>query len=442
MTSLDDFIDDSDSGSDSDSDSEAPRDPETSHPDADADADDVYTVSEVTQTVKSLLESDPELSDVAVSGEVSNFHHHSSGHMYFSLKDDGSSLGCVMFRRNASSLDFDPDDGDEVIAEGRVSVYEERGEYQLYVESMSESGRGDLYEEFIRLKNKLDDEGLFDDRHKKPIPDFPNHVGVVTSDSGAAVHDILDVLGRRFPVDVTVSPAKVQGDGAAPEIRDAIEEIDSEGCDVVVVGRGGGSIEDLWAFNEEEVVRAVYGCETPVVSAVGHQVDNTLTDLVADESAATPSEAAEIAVPERRDLLGRLEETETRIESAVYSEIDSYHRRLDTYERLLDRHDVVGSYSESLEELEERLEGGVEDLLEDRRDEVSRYSDLLDSLSPLNVLSRGYSVAESDGDVVTSAEDLDEGDTLEVRLSDGRVKSRVEDVCTHKRERDPEGDFV
>ncbi len=424
MTSLDDFTDDSETGDD--------RGEDELDVDVGTDTSDLYTVSEVTQTVKSLLESDPELSDVAVRGEVSNFHHHSSGHMYFSLKDDDSSLGCVMFRRNASSLDFDPDDGDEVVAEGRVSVYEERGEYQLYVESMSEAGRGDLYEEFVRLKNKLEDEGLFDDEDKKPIPDIPDHVGVVTSDSGAAVHDILDVLGRRFPVEVTVSPAKVQGDGAAPEIRDAIEEIDSEGCDVVVVGRGGGSIEDLWAFNEEEVARAVYGCETPVVSAVGHQVDNTLTDLVADESAATPSEAAEIAVPERRDLLGRLEETETRIESAVYSEIDSYHRRLDTYERLLDRHDVVGEYSETLEEIEERLEGGVEDLLEDRRDEVSRYAGLLDSLSPLSVLSRGYSVAESDGDVVTSAEDLDEGDPLEVRLSDGRVKSRVEDVSTRQ----------
>ncbi|MDY7081819.1 MAG: exodeoxyribonuclease VII large subunit, partial [Halobacteria archaeon] len=212
------------------------------------DEAEVYTVSEVTQTVQSLLDSHPELSDVRVEGEITNFNHHSSGHMYFSLKDDDTRLKCVMFRRSNSRLGFEPEDGDNVVAEGRISVYEARGEYQLYVESMEKVGDGELYRRFLELKKELREEGLFEDGVKKPLPSFPQTVGVVTSDSGAALHDIRDVISRRFPATIKLAPAKVQGDGAAPDIADSLRFIDGEHeCDVSIVGRGGGSMEDLWA---------------------------------------------------------------------------------------------------------------------------------------------------------------------------------------------------
>lgn len=391
--------------------------------------DDVLTVSDVTDRVKRLLEDDPVLNDVRVRGEVSDFSHASSGHMYFTLKDDETELSCVMFRSANGKLGFDPSDGDDVVAEGHISVYEARGDYQLYVRDMDRAGRGELYEEFLRLKKELSDEGLFADERKKPLPDYPTTVGVATSDSGAALHDVHDVVSRRFPARLLLAPTRVQGDGAAAEIARAVETLDADArTDVLVVGRGGGSLEDLWAFNEEVVARVIADCETPVVSAVGHEVDTTLADLAADERAATPSEAGELVVPDAAELEARFDSLEERLRASAERVVEERRRALESHERFLRRAPVVEEYTQRVDELSDALERGATDALEDARTDVEEQARLLESVSPLRVLSRGYSVVESQEGVVESVEEVSEGDSLTVRLKDGEVETRVEDV--------------
>ena len=391
-------------------------------------SDDVLTVSDVTDRVSRLLDDDPVLNDVSVRGEVSDFSHASSGHMYFTLKDDETALSCVMFRSANGKLGFEPEDGDDVVADGHVSVYEARGNYQLYVRDMERAGRGKRYEEYLRLRSELEDEGLFEDEAKKPLPEYPTTVGVATSASGAAVHDVHDVVSRRFPARVLLAPTRVQGEGASEEVADAVERLDATDADVLVVGRGGGSVEDLWAFNEEPVPRAVAACETPVVSAVGHEVDVTLTDLAADERAATPSEAAELVVPDEGEIHERLDSLERRIRDTVGRAVEDRRRAVESHERFLRRAPVVEEYTQRVDELSEALEDGVRDAVEDGRNAVEEQARLLESVSPLRVLSRGYSVVESQDDVVETVEQVEVGDGLTVRLSDGDVEARVEDV--------------
>lgn len=399
--------------------------------------DDVLTVSDVTDRVKRLLDDDPVLNDVQVRGEVSNFSHASSGHMYFTLKDDQTELSCVMFRSANGKLGFEPEDGDDVVAEGHISVYEARGDYQLYVREMDRAGRGELYEEFLRLKEKLSEEGLFDDDLKKPVPEYPTTVGVATSDSGAALHDVHDVVSRRFPARLLLAPTRVQGDGASDEIAHAVERLDTDArTDVLVVGRGGGSIEDLWAFNEEAVARAIASCETPVVSAVGHEVDTTLADLAADERAATPTEAAELVVPDSAELKARLDSLEERLRSSVERGVEQRRRALESHERFLRRAPVIEEYTQRVDELDDALERGVTDAIEDARTEVEEQARLLESVSPLQVLSRGYSVVESEDGVVESIEEVSTGDPLTVRLKDGSIDAKVEDTRKDGAERD------
>ena len=391
-------------------------------------SDDVLTVSDVTDRVSRLLDDDPVLNDVSVRGEVSDFSHASSGHMYFTLKDDETALSCVMFRSANGKLGFEPEDGDDVVADGHVSVYEARGNYQLYVRDMERAGRGKRYEEYLRLRSELEDEGLFENEAKKPLPEYPTTVGVATSASGAAVHDVHDVVSRRFPARVLLAPTRVQGEGASEEVADAVERLDATDADVLVVGRGGGSVEDLWAFNEEPVPRAVAACETPVVSAVGHEVDVTLTDLAADERAATPSEAAELVVPDEGEIHERLDSLERRIRDTVGRAVEDRRRAVENHERFLRRAPVVEEYTQRVDELSEALEDGVRDAVEDGRNAVEEQARLLESVSPLRVLSRGYSVVESQDDVVETVEQVEVGDGLTVRLSDGDVEARVEDV--------------
>lgn len=391
-------------------------------------SDDVLTVSDVTDRVSRLLGDDPVLNDVSVRGEVSDFSHASSGHMYFTLKDDETALSCVMFRSANGKLGFEPEDGDDVVAEGHVSVYEARGEYQLYVRDMERAGRGERYEEYLRLRSELEDEDLFDDEAKKPLPDYPTTVGVATSASGAAVHDVHDVVSRRFPARVLLAPTRVQGDGAAEEVAAAVERLDATEADVLVVGRGGGSVEDLWAFNEEPVPRAIAACETPVVSAVGHEVDVTLADLAADERAATPSEAAELVVPDEGEIHERIDSLERRIHDTVERAVEERRRAVESHERFLRRAPVVEEYTQRVDELSKALERGVSKAVQEGRDAVEEQARLLESVSPLRVLSRGYSVVESQDAVVESVEQVDVGGSLTVRLSDGDVEARVEDV--------------
>jgi len=391
--------------------------------------DDALTVSEVTDRVSRLLDDDPVLNDARVRGEVSDLSHPSSGHMYFTLKDDDTALSCVMFRSDNAKLGFEPGDGDDVVAEGNVSVYEARGEYQLYVREMERAGRGELYEEYLRLKGELDDEGLFDEARKKPLPEYPTTVGVVTSDSGAALHDVRDVVERRFSPRLLLAPTRVQGDGAADEVARAVKRIDADGrADVVVVGRGGGSLEDLWAFNEEPVPRAVAACETPVVSAVGHEVDVTLADLAADERAATPSEAAEIVVPDAAELAERIDGLERRLTAAAERAVEERRRSLERHERFLRRAPVVEEYAQRVDELSEALGDGARELLSDARDDLDENARLLESVSPLRVLSRGYSVVEGEEGVVESTGDVSPGDGVTVRLKDGGFDATVDSV--------------
>ncbi len=389
------------------------------------------SVGEVTRRVKRLL-NDSSLVGVRVEGEVSNFHHHDgSGHMYFSLVDDEVSLKCVMFRWQNQYLEFEPEDGDDVVLEGDVTVYENRSQYQLQVDSMERVGDGELYQRFLELKRRLDEEGLFDDRHKKELPGYPSRVGVVTSESGAALHDITDVLQRRFPVEVVLAPATVQGDGAADEVAYALREIDGA-VDVVIVGRGGGSTEDLWAFNEEPVARAIHDLDTPVVSAVGHEVDVTIADFVADERAATPSEAAELVVPAKETLIRRMDSLQQSLERRVEDAVERRCRRLENFETYLRTAPSVQEYASAVEEFDRRLDEAVEIAVGERAAEVDSRASVLESMNPLKVLSRGYAVVETDGETVRNVEAVDTGDMVTAKLADGELDGRVEDVRADK----------
>ncbi len=391
----------------------------------------ILTVTELTSGIKTLLEeSFPFLS---VSGEISNYKRHSSGHAYFSLKDERSQLRCVMWRTANRKLTFDPEDGMEVLAQGVLSVYEVQGQYQLVTQQLKPVGAGALQAAFERMKALLEKEGLFREEHKQPLPSFPERVGVVTSASGAAIRDIIHILRRRAPwVSIILRPAPVQGDGAAVEIAKAIEEMNAYGeVDVLIVGRGGGSVEDLWAFNEEAVVRAIFGSRIPVVSAVGHETDFTLSDFVADLRAPTPSGAAEIVVRDLRELTDRLDGSMKRLCGSMSAYLDRNRQRVNTvvasygFRRPIDQ---IGQYAQFTDELARRLiDRHVHDQ-ETRSQLVSGLAGQLQALSPLSVLERGYAVCHSasDGRIVRNTADLRIDDRVNVRLHEGEALCRVE----------------
>lgn len=394
------------------------------------------TVHEVTQLVKAAIERDDDLSGVWVRGEISNFTHHSSGHMYFNLKDDKSRLKCVMFRGNNLRLQFTPKDGQEVFAYGSVGVYDKGGEYQLYVEHMEPAGLGALYAAFEELKRALAAEGLFDPAHKRPLPKFPRVVGVVTSPTGAAIRDIIKVARRRNPaVRIVVVPAQVQGDGAPESIVSAIALANRfRALDVLIVGRGGGSMEDLWCFNDERVARAIYGSAIPVVSAVGHEVDFTIADFVADVRAATPSHAAELVVPDISEHIRRLSEYRTRAASSVLGTLRQARRRLEavTSSREIKRPaDRIEQARQRLDDVEASVERLMLHRLEIARQRLVALAGRADALSPLSVLSRGYAVVrDGNGRVVRYARAVSVGDDVEVILGSGQL------ICGVKETRD------
>lgn len=394
-----------------------------------------FTVSELNGYIKNLLDSNRTLSSVTVKGEISNFTLHRSGHLYFSLKDGDSQLKAVMFRSSAVRLKFMPETGMKVIAHGSVTAYVRDGSYQLYVSSLQPDGIGALYLAYEQLKEKLYAEGLFDESHKKPIPMYPSRIGVVTSPTGAAVRDILNVTKRRYPLaDIFVYPALVQGQSAAESVRRGVEYLDASGlCDVMIVGRGGGSIEDLWGFNDEMLARAVYAAKTPIISAVGHETDFTICDFVADMRAPTPSAAAEIAVPDIREILMRLDSTEQRCSAALRRALALEKDRLEK----LGIHEMRGKMLEFIEELREKTASlysdavsGIGRTVSDKRNLLALNSEKCSVLSPLSVLTRGYSIVESNGAVVASAKKLAIGDKLTLRMSDGRVRAEVLEVET------------
>lgn len=393
----------------------------------------VYSVSQLNNYVKGILDRDENLVHVFVTGEISNFKAHYSGHMYMTVKDETSSVKAVMFAGNASKLRFTPENGMKILVLGKVSLFTRDGSYQLYIDDMQPDGVGDLNMAFEQLKKKLETEGLFRQEHKKPIPRFPERVGVVTSATGAAVQDIFNVLKRRFPAaEVVLRPCQVQGDGAAEDIAKAIYEFNRlKGADVLIVGRGGGSVEDLWAFNEEVLARAVFASEIPVISAVGHETDYTICDFVADLRAPTPSAAAECAVPDRLELLARLTSAKQHICSLVRNRFDTEREKLNAIGKNAALYDPLYSINEKKRELvylEDKLSSLVNSELEKNKSRVSATAGKLDALSPLRVISRGYALVEKNGRTVTKTADLQTGDFIRIKLSDGSFSANVKEI--------------
>ena len=390
----------------------------------------VYTVSQVNMYIKSLLDEIPHIKNMYIKGEISNFKHYSRGHMYFTLKDSKSQLKCVMFSGDNYRLRFEPENGMKVVCFGQVGVYERDGVYQLYVRDMQVDGVGDLIVAFEQLKAKLEAEGLFDESHRKPIPKYPRKVGVVTSNMGAAVEDIKNIISRRFPLcEIVICPTIVQGDLAAPDIVKSIKMLDSmEGIDTIIVGRGGGSIEDLWAFNTEEVARAVYACKTPVISAVGHETDTTICDFVADLRAPTPSAAAELAVPDISSEKQRIANLSNALYDVMSVDIERRQTKLDLIKNnspLASVDAYFTALNDNVESINARLLQSYKSIVTSADNKLVGTVRALNALSPLAVLSRGYSITKHDDTVVTSKNDVTWGDIISITLSDGSITAKV-----------------
>ena len=392
------------------------------------------SVSELNAHIKLLVDSDPALGSVAVRGELSNYKIYPSGHHYFTLKDQDSSLRCVMFRSSASRLRFRPENGMSATAIGRVSVYPRDGAYQLYCDELLPGGAGDLQAAFEELKAKLEREGLFDRAHKKPIPRYPERVAVVTSEAGAAVHDIIRVLRKRWPLaKVLLLPVRVQGVEAPPEIAGAIRYASRHGlADVLIAGRGGGSMEDLWAFNDERVARAIYDCEIPVISAVGHEPDVTIADYVADLRAATPSNAAELAAPDSAELREAIASAGARLYQAVMKQIKSRRTALDDLASRRVMQSPTGFIDQRRLELDSvrlRLDAAAERRISASRAQYAALAAKLDAMSPLKVLARGYSIAlNGEGRALRGASELAAGDKIRLLLARGEAECTVDSV--------------
>lgn len=391
----------------------------------------VLSVSQINFYIKSIIENDGSLQFVLVTGEISNLTvHQRSGHIYLSLKDSNSVISAVMFAGNARQLKFRLENGMKVICRGRISVYEPSGRYQLYIEDMQPDGVGALTLAFEQLKKSLAQKGLFDNAHKKPLPKFPKTIGVITSPTGAAVQDITNIIRRRFPsADIVLAPVLVQGESAPEQLVRAVNKFSaSKIADVVIIGRGGGSAEDLWAFNDEQLAYAVYNCETPIISGVGHETDFTICDFVADVRASTPSAAAELAVPDRQELMSYYFKQKQYISAMLDRKIKTAQLRLENQQRRMS----ASSPKLKAEQLEKQLSAKSEKLtrfmniyISNKENKLIAAKGKLDGLNPLNVLNRGYAIAEKDEKIITSSKQLKDGDDFTVILSDGKINAKV-----------------
>lgn len=395
----------------------------------------ILSVSQVNMYIKALLDEIPQVKNVYICGEISNFkHYYNSGHMYFTLKDDKSQLKAVMFKSDNYRLKFTPENGMKVICFGQVGVYERDGVYQLYCRDMQPDGVGALTIAFEQLKVQLAEEGLFDEEHKKAIPKYPQKIGVATSKMGAAVEDIKNVTSRRYPLcEIIIVPTMVQGESAAQDIADSIRFIDENlGVDTIIVGRGGGSLEDLWAFNTETVARAVYSCKTPIISAVGHETDFTICDFVSDMRAPTPSAAAELAVPDIKSLIFQLNNFSVSIEKSLDFKISQCETGVKRYKDYFSKSNVDLFYSnirDKMAQYNEKLKDSITRIIENQTNILSKNAEMLDNLSPLKILSRGYSVVKNEkSDIVTDSSNVNVGDNVEILLSNGAFKATVNEV--------------
>ena len=410
------------------------------------------TVSQLTKYIKYKLDNDVNLREVYLKGEISNFKAHTRGHFYFTIKDEGSRINAVMFASSVSKVKFTPEDGMKILVTGRISVYEATGGYQIYVNEMMEDGVGNLYVAFEQLKKKLASEGLFDDRYKKPIPKIPERVGVITASTGAAIRDIISTINRRFPLtEVILLPSLVQGEGAKEDIVRQIKRAEDYNLDVLIVGRGGGSIEDLWAFNEEIVSRAIFDCPIPIISAVGHEIDFTIADFVADLRAPTPTGAAEIAVPNKTDVINYINQLNLRSRKAVGTILELKKKRLDNIKGHYILNNPLDLYSAKIQKLDYLTESLVKNykviidkekiklnniktrplfsnplvILDKTKQKYALLLSKLDALSPLKTLERGYGIVKIGDKAVTSIKDLKKDDLINIELKDGSKEAII-----------------
>ena len=391
----------------------------------------IYSVGQVNNYIKNMFTQDFLLNRISVKGEVSNCKYHTSGHIYFSLKDSSGTIACVMFAGARKGIAFRMKDGDRVVVSGSVNVYERDGKYQLYAKEIRLEGAGLLYERFLALKKELEEMGMFAPEYKQPIPAHIRTLGVVTAPTGAAIQDIRNVAGRRNPfVQIILYPALVQGEGAKESIVQGIQRLDDYGVDVIIVRRGGGSIEDLWAFNEEVVARAIFHCRTPVISAVGHETDTTIADFVADLRAPTPSAAAELAVSDVRTLLGTFQEYRKKLERIMDNRLLLLEQQMKFYKNkllYLSPENQIREKRTYLLELEARMDAGMQNQIYRARQELNLYIERMRGLSPLDKLNQGFSYVENEEQkAVTSISQVKTGDRLYIQVSDGTVEARAE----------------
>ena len=421
--------------------------------------DKYLTVTAITRYLKAKFDLDENLRNVLLKGEISNFKAHTSGHLYFSIKDENSKINAIMFSLNAAKLDFKPVDGTKVLISGHISIYEQAGNYQIYVEQMMEDGVGNLYVAFEKLKKKLEIEGLFDKAHKKPIPKVPKRVGIITASTGAAVRDIITTIKRRYPIcEIILFPTLVQGENAKDDIVRNIKRAENYGLDVLIIGRGGGSIEDLWAFNEEVVARAIYECKIPTISAVGHEIDFTISDFVADLRAPTPTAAAELAVPNLVDLQNHIHQLNIRLKESILKKVNYQKLYLDSiknsfvikspmlmYENKKQTVDLLSSKIKDLifrkcENSKEKLSQikksyvfqNPQILYKDKYVEINNIASKLELLNPLKIIGRGYSVTYHNNQIVKSIKMVHPDDLLTIKVNDGIINTKVIDVKEEK----------
>ena len=388
-------------------------------------------VSELNGYIKNIIDGDEMLANVYIKGEISNFKRHYSGHLYFTLKDETSLIKCVMFKSYTNYLNFEPKDGMSVVILGSVSVFERDGVYQVYAKGMEPEGVGALYKAYEKLKAKLSEEGLFDEAHKKPIPILPRAIGVVTSKTGAVIRDIINVTTRRLPnVNIILYPAAVQGEGAAPTIVNGIKYFNkAKNVDTIIIGRGGGSLEDLWPFNEEITARAIYESEIPIISAVGHETDFTIADFVADLRAPTPSAAGELAVPDVLEVRWKLENINKRLANSLRKKVENVRIKYDNLKNsraLKNPYDALRQKMIVCDNLYKNIENNFSLKVKDRHIKLVGFIGRLENLSPLKTMLRGYSIVENlDGKVIKSVNDLSKNDEISIRLNDGKRKAKI-----------------
>ncbi len=390
------------------------------------------TVTQLTRYIKFQIDNDRNLNQVYLKGEISNFKAHSKGHFYFTIKDENSRINAIMFASSAKKVPFLPKDGMKVLVRGRISVFESTGNYQIYVEEMLEDGLGDLHIAFEQLKEKLEKEGLFDASHKKPVPRIPQKVGVITAPTGAAIKDILSTIKRRFPLcEVILFPSLVQGEGAKEDIVRNLEIADNYGLDTIILGRGGGSIEDLWAFNEEMVAYAIYKAKTPIISAVGHEIDFTISDFVADLRAETPTGAAERAVPNLVDVINHMNQLQIRMNKSINNLLDSYTLRIKKIKESYVLKNPMHIYEIKEQRLDisiEKLETYIKNYLYKKENVLDKLISKIKLLNPLDSLKRGYAVVRSNDKCIKSLKEIKQKDLIEVEVYEGKIKAEVKEV--------------